>query len=495
MTGSYQSQGAFLVQASTASSRDGKVVTHPKLDLTTFQFAGRSYGVGASVGLHTPTDVKSFQYFEDGYLTSVECMTNNTLPAQLNLVFNATAYDASNTILPSVWAPSGYLPNSDVKLSTDLLGISLSGNYSVFGVLGSSNAGRFMYRMVPGRGYTMFQDMQCELFFTPARFNVSVDVVNGMIQVAPFENSTHYDVDPTGVIKVQTFQQLWAFAAMDSTQLNSIVGRAFVTNVANVAQAHGSPIPGPQSEINAELANGATTDAIRYQGVAEAIESIVDNSLLAFGLTQVLVANDTAPSSLQAVASAVRFGTPGYTYAVFAMAMLTTVVYLVELALTRCWKRVEAFDISDMKTSIIGASAGGTQIANAAGRSPNTPALRGSNDGASDDESADNGVSGTVQDPGVMFAAQSMDRSTVVDGSTDGGSLRVSWKRVYRGFALCLVQEERSPLAVPPSSWDLQVPGRAFSKRSASVTARPLMSSENSEETIGLTNRDEWRQH
>jgi len=204
-TGRYQSQGAFLVQASTASSRDGKVVIHPKLDLTTFQFAGRSYGVGASVGLHTPVDVKNFQYSEDGYPTSVECMTNVSLPAQLDLVFNATAYRASDTILPSAWAPSGYLPNSDMKLSTDLYGISLSGNYSVFGVLGSSDAGRFMYRMVPGRGYTMFQDMQCELFFTPTRFNVSVDVTNGMIQVTPFENSTHYDIDPTGVIKVHPY--------------------------------------------------------------------------------------------------------------------------------------------------------------------------------------------------------------------------------------------------------------------------------------------------
>lgn len=149
-TARYFSQGAFLVQASTASSRDGSIPTHPKLDLTTYQFAGRSYGVGASVGLHTPTEVQSFQYFEDGYLTSVECMTNSTLPAQLNLVFNATAYDATNTILPSAWAPSGYLPNADKELSTDLLGISLSGNYSVFGVLGSSNAERFMYRMIPG---------------------------------------------------------------------------------------------------------------------------------------------------------------------------------------------------------------------------------------------------------------------------------------------------------------------------------------------------------
>jgi len=147
-----------------------------------------------------------------------------------------------------------------------------------------------------------------------------------------------------------------------------VVGRVFVTNVAMVAQAQGSPIPGSQSEINAELANGATTDAIRYQGVAEAIESIVDNSLLAFALTQILVANDTTPSSLQAIASAVRFGTPGYTYAVLAMAMLTTLVYLIELALTRCWVRVEAFDIANFKTSIIDASAGGTQIANAAGR-------------------------------------------------------------------------------------------------------------------------------
>lgn len=269
----------------------------------------------------------------------------------------------------------------------------------------------------------MFQDMQCELFFMPTRFNVSVDVVNSMIQVIPFEKSTDYDVDPTGVIKVQTFQQLWAFAAMDLTQLSSIVGRTFVTNVANIAQAHGSPVP-----INPELLNGATTDAIRYQGVAEAIESILDNSLLAFALTQILVANDTTSSSLQAIASAVRFGTPAYTYAVFGMAVLTTVMYLIELALTRCWVKVEAFDISNIKTSIISAPAGGKPIANAAGRFRNVSALGGSNGHTPDDVSSG------------------------IDTEDDGGSIRVFYEKLHERFAICLVQGKSRRLVLSTRS-------------------------------------------
>lgn len=123
-----------------------------------------------------------------------------------------------------------------------------------------------------------------------------------------------------------------------------------------------------------------------------------------------------------------------------------------------------------------------------AGCPQNTLAHRSSNDDASDDESPQRDVSDTVD---VTFAGQSTGQSTVVDGPNDGGSLLVFWKKVHRDFALCLVQEE-SPPAVPSSSWNLKVPRRAFFKRGTSVTGRPLMSSENSEETIGLAN---WRQH
>ena len=76
--------GQLLASASTATSPQlGALVVHRKLDNTQFSYRGRSFGVGAAVGL---TDqpitssplVAGYIYQEQGYLTNVTCVYNRT---------------------------------------------------------------------------------------------------------------------------------------------------------------------------------------------------------------------------------------------------------------------------------------------------------------------------------------------------------------------------------------------------------------------------------
>jgi hypothetical protein len=67
---------------SSASTVGDQARNHSKIDKSGFAYVGRSYGVGASVGLELLSDgaenTLRYNYSEPGYLTTAKCIYNST---------------------------------------------------------------------------------------------------------------------------------------------------------------------------------------------------------------------------------------------------------------------------------------------------------------------------------------------------------------------------------------------------------------------------------
>lgn len=78
----YDLVGLILTQAAPASNIGNASQPVRKLDNTRYSYAGRSYGVGSSVGLvdknFVQNTTKGYTYNEIGYLTQVQCIVDST---------------------------------------------------------------------------------------------------------------------------------------------------------------------------------------------------------------------------------------------------------------------------------------------------------------------------------------------------------------------------------------------------------------------------------
>jgi hypothetical protein len=103
--------GSLLYSASSATTIDGSIRQHAKFDYSRFTYHGRSFGVGASVGLMDDEFTQNslatqYEFQETGYYPIVNCIYNESAAYILNDV-GWEAPDGTH-----VYFASGYLPNS-----------------------------------------------------------------------------------------------------------------------------------------------------------------------------------------------------------------------------------------------------------------------------------------------------------------------------------------------------------------------------------------------
>ena len=119
------------------------------------------------------------------------------------------------------------------------------------------------------------------------------------------------------------------------------------------------------------------TPSVITTGVSEALESLIDNSLAIYGAVQVVLAADIANVPARALLMAVKIGEPAYVYASFAINLLVVLVVIAEAIRTRFWNGLPLFNSLDVKSAILGASAGGTALSDAADARTDGAADRG----------------------------------------------------------------------------------------------------------------------
>jgi hypothetical protein len=228
-------------------------------------------------------------------------------------------------------------------------------------LVSSHRNGLNFFSIAADQNYAVLDQVQCGVLFTPTVFSVVVNTTNRLIAVTPlprsFTNAEIPDIEPTGFITDFITDFIMRIPTSISQQhacdlYTSLVGNMFVQNIQNV-----------HPDFLATSGDNATLTADVLRGVEDSLASMLDNSLLAFSSAQLMIANDTfsAPTSISI--SAIRFGELKYVYIIAGIHFTIILLCLVELIRTRVWRGLSRFDYTDIKPVIVGASIGGTAIA------------------------------------------------------------------------------------------------------------------------------------
>ena len=351
----YNLQGLILNDAVSATRPDNVTRIHRKLDNTGYSYTGRSYGVASSVGLVdqtvSTTAILSYQYNESGYLSNVSCIVNATSDWALS----GPVYTPQDGTYPNIYLASGTLANGNAE---KYAACGLAGSEEIFALVGSARSGQNIFAIAAGQNYATLDKAQCTVRFTSTVFSVAVNVTERLIAVAPLPRSPARadapDIEPTGSITGFAMRVPTSISQQHACDLyRSLVGSTFVQNIQSVRP----DFQGPGG------ADATTPAADVLRGVEDSLTAMLDSTLFALSSAQLMIANDTFATPTALSVRAIRFGEPAFMYIIAGINFAVALLYLVELVRTRVWRGLGKFDYTDIKSVIVGASGGGTAIA------------------------------------------------------------------------------------------------------------------------------------
>ncbi|KAH7383304.1 hypothetical protein BKA66DRAFT_441639 [Pyrenochaeta sp. MPI-SDFR-AT-0127] len=342
-----QQSGQLLSSAASASSTGRGPHIHRKLDNTQFSYRGRSYGVGAPIGLMdqgilSNNQVAGYIYQEEGYLANVTCS------------YNATSnFVLSGPVNEWIYAASGNLPDSvDGSEYSNYIGHDGKAIVAI-GVSFSERSPRRYLAIAAGEAYSFLNSTQCEFDFTPTLFNITVDVGSLNITVKPA--ATMQDFNPQRNITRAVVRQ-FELMSNDMTNLYvSLLGEAFNSSIAAYKMSRSSASRNPFSEEEATLA-----------GLTNSITAMADDMLVAYASAQLMVGRMFTQQPAKVYVYALQFGQPGYIYAIFSLNLVIIFAVVFEAVRTVGWSSLGRFNYLDPRDLIIAASRGGAAIAHAA---------------------------------------------------------------------------------------------------------------------------------
>ena len=195
--------------------------------------------------------------------------------------------------------------------------------------------------------YAPLNDIQCEISFTPMNFSLAVSIASRTISVTPLQEVAWPSYGELmvnrAVESISTMAQ-----ALCTTMYVSILGQSLMYNIANVEAAHGS------------------SSSSNLLGVADWVNSLLDNIMATYSSAQLMVAEESVKSEAESRVTAIVIGTPTYIFPIFTFNLLICLVYLFEACRTRGWRHLSKFDFIDIKSVIVGTSIGGNAIADKA---------------------------------------------------------------------------------------------------------------------------------
>ncbi|KAL9617542.1 MAG: hypothetical protein Q9160_007659 [Pyrenula sp. 1 TL-2023] len=347
--------------ASNSSTANGGLRSHAKLDRSGFAYTGRSYGMGAGVGLGNPTDsyeqqtghafgvpITGYKFVEEGLLPTASCAYNQS-----------SAFSLEQFWVPPSWSiaifnADGFFPNNATTIHA---AVGLSPNQVVNMAAGSSpNASSTHYMaLATGNGtfgdYGRLDKIQCDIHFEPKRFTVDVNTTLKTISVVPgvddiampahAHNLTHRLLKGLDVMGGVFDTSIWI----------SIMGDVFIHNIQNI-----------EARPGIDTSDLVATEKATFTGVKDSLESMLDNLLLAFASAQLMVYNDSHSAPAQAYVQATAIGTPRDIYFVFALNVVVCVVYAAVLVFLSRGPGPGKFNFVDVKSVVVGTSRGGNGI-------------------------------------------------------------------------------------------------------------------------------------
>ncbi|KAG0646938.1 hypothetical protein D0Z07_6472 [Hyphodiscus hymeniophilus] len=328
----------LLSTALGATSAPNATRVYPKIEVPAWSYSNRSYGVGASQGLFSPTVISNdsytaYSYQEPGYWSQVTCLYNETS----NLTITPSV-SVENSPL-ALWLVEGSLPNT---VANNVSSYTLTTDNSLWydEVLGWSAAaanGRNMLAMATvasGHWYTPWNTMQCSIDFQPTIFDVAVNLTQSMISVTA--SGPHTDFDPTGSLQTAVMTNLDLISRMSSNIGISTLGTVLSANSA--AMNASNP--------------GMIEDEIYLRAGENMIAALVDDLLVAEASRQMIIDNSSVAVPVNKQFNAIRLGSPRFIYLSLAINIVLVFIVLAEAFRTKAWHHLPAFNITNLQSVI-----------------------------------------------------------------------------------------------------------------------------------------------
>ncbi|KAJ5833276.1 hypothetical protein N7474_001587 [Penicillium riverlandense] len=349
--------GLSVLSASSASAGDGGIRNHNKLDYTRYSYHGRSYGAGASPGLFdwpilAISNAANYTYREVGLDASVSCIHNGS-----------SLFHLGKTNEQNFYAAKGYLPDSTAAEYSVYVGWSEHPIVAI-GVARDPIplTDKPYMAIAAGSDYAALNKAQCTVNFTPASFNISVDIQNRNITVrkeATFASANSIrDIDPDNRVAHVVMRQLELISNDLTSFYRSILGDAFNASISDFRTAVANQIA---------TNNTLPESQIVLRGLENAVISLVDDMLVGYASAQMMVGRFTAPVSAEVRVSALQVGSRVYITASTTLAAVIAFLIVIEAVRVRGWGAVPVFDYLDQRMLILSVSRGGQGIAKYAG--------------------------------------------------------------------------------------------------------------------------------
>ncbi|KAF5536607.1 hypothetical protein FMEXI_10206 [Fusarium mexicanum] len=339
--------GLLANSVSQASSRNLSTPAYQKLDGTGYFYHGRSYGVGSAVGLLQPTYsddsnaiIRGYSFVEDGYYTNISCHYNRSI--QLSFIKSDMVSTPGGIYAPQGYWVHGSLPNGQWA-GFPTWGVVNEGFTSSIAAV--NNQSRYMYGFLAGVAYSILNQTQCEVWFTPSRFNVSVDMDAKNISVA-LSKLDSFDIDPSRALANISFHGVGYLSQTLTTLYTSVLGDSFRRNVENV-----------QSRAQRK----EVTDQDVFEAVEDGIRLLLDHFLEGSGAAQVMLLRKTKPMSGTITVQVFRVGAfwPALSLLIISTLIAAAVVLL--YCKYGLWGKIMSdaeCDFIDFKSAILGSVKG-----------------------------------------------------------------------------------------------------------------------------------------
>lgn len=343
----------FINSGSTASSLNGTAPRNKKGDNSNYNYIGRSYGAGASVGVLDASltvsnrHLRRYSYFETTYNTQWSCSYNFSMATSLKKRSDKVWFAANpeesggynladlGTIGPpqivgsSSWHKAKWNDEECRKQNTTEPNLHLS--------------------LVTTDEYKELNATQCQALLTPTDFLVDVNVVDGSILVIP-QNATNVvkELDCFGLTSWRAADTLSALAMISTTSYTSAIGNMLRNNIFSVKQQKTSE----------------TDERKTLRGIEESLQALADQFLFSSAGAQLVIANDTIAAPVVGEIDALRIGQGVYIWAIFVVNTMVLLAICFEAVRTRLWYGLPKLNFADVKTAIVVSSYGGRSIAN-----------------------------------------------------------------------------------------------------------------------------------
>ena len=328
----------LLSTALGATSAPNATRVYPKIEVPSWSYSNRSYGVGASQGLFSPTvnsndSYTAYSYQEPGYWSQVACLFNETS----NLTITPLV-SAENSPL-ALWLVEGSLPNTVANIVSSY---TLTTDNSLWydEVLGWSAAAAngsnmlAMATVASGHWYTQWNTMQCSIDFQPTIFDVAVNLTQSMISVTA--SGPHRGFDPTSSLQTAVMTNLDLISRMSSSIGISTLGAVLSAN--SDAMKASNP--------------GMPEDEIYLRAGENMITALIDDLLVAEASRQMIIDNSSVAAPVNKQFDGIRLGSPRFIYLSLAINIILVFIVLAEAFRTKTWHHLPALNITNLQNVI-----------------------------------------------------------------------------------------------------------------------------------------------